>query len=80
MAEPTFPRLLRQHASERPGDPALREKEYGIWQTWSWQRAEQEVRWMAAGLAQLGFQPGQNLAIVGDNRPYLYLMFLSVQA
>ena len=78
--ETTFPRLLRKHASERPGDPALREKEYGIWQTWSWRRAEQEVRWMAAGLASLGFAPGQNLAVVGDNRPYLYLMFLAVQA
>ncbi|MFV0680635.1 AMP-dependent synthetase/ligase [Ottowia sp.] len=76
----TFPRLLQQHASQRPGDPALREKEYGIWQTWSWQRAEQEVRHMAAGLASLGFAPEQNLAIVGDNRPYLYMMFLAVQA
>jgi len=76
----TFPRLLLQHASQRPGDPALREKEYGIWQTWSWQRAGQEVGWMAAGLAALGFAPGQHLAIVGDNRPHLYLMFLATQA
>ena len=78
--ETTFPRLLKQHASERPNDPALREKEYGIWQTWSWQRAQDEVRWMAAGLAALGFSAGQNLAIVGDNRPYLYLSFLAVQS
>ncbi|MFT4196215.1 AMP-dependent synthetase/ligase [Ottowia sp.] len=76
----TFPSLLQKHARQRPGDPALREKEYGIWQTWSWQRAEQEVGWMAAGLAALGFAPGQNLAIVGDNRPHLYLMFLAAQA
>ena len=76
----TFPRLLRQHASERPQEPALREKEYGIWQTWSWQRALDEVRWMAAGLAALGFEPGQNLALVGDNRPHLYLMFVAAQA
>ena len=78
--ETTFPRLLKQHASERPNDPALREKEYGIWQTWSWQRAQDEVRWMAAGLAALGFSAGHNLAIVGDNRPYLYLSFLAVQS
>ncbi len=76
----TFTRLLQKHASERPQDPALREKEYGIWQTWSWQRALDEVRWLAAGLAALGFTPGQNLAVVGDNRPHLYLMFLAVQA
>ena len=76
----TFPRLLQKHASERPQDPALREKEYGIWQTWSWQRALGDVRALASGLAALGFTPGQNLAIVGDNRPHLYLMFIAVQA
>jgi long-chain acyl-CoA synthetase len=76
----TFPSLLRKHASERPTAPALREKEYGIWQTWSWQRAQQDVRAMACGLAALGFTAGQNLAIVGDNRPYLYLMFIAAQS
>ncbi len=76
----TFPSLLQKHASERPTAPALREKEYGIWQTWSWARALEDVRAMACGLAALGFTPGQNLAIVGDNRPHLYLMFIAVQA
>ncbi|MCA0324563.1 MAG: AMP-binding protein [Proteobacteria bacterium] len=76
----TFPHLLIQHARSRPEDPALREKEYGIWQSWSWKRALDEVRWLAAGLASLGFAPGHNLAIVGDNRPHLYLMFLAVQS
>ncbi len=32
----TFPRLLLQHAAQRSGAPAMREKEYGIWQTHSW--------------------------------------------
>ena len=76
----TFPSLLQKHASERPQDPALREKEYGIWQTWNWQQAQDDVRAMACGLVALGFTPGQNLAIVGDNRPHLYLMFIAVQA
>ena len=76
----TFPRLLQKHASERPQDPALREKEYGIWQTWSWQRALGDVRALASGVAALGFTPGQNLANVVDNRPHLYLMFIAVQA
>ncbi|HRN75923.1 AMP-binding protein [Ottowia sp.] len=76
----TFPSLLQKHASERPTAPALREKEYGIWQTWSWQRALEDVRAMACGLAALGFTAGQNLAIVGDNRPYLYLMFIAAQS
>ncbi|MDR1969701.1 MAG: AMP-binding protein, partial [Burkholderiaceae bacterium] len=78
--ENTFPQLLIGHARSRPLAAALREKEYGIWQTWNWQRAAQEVRWMAAGLAALGFKPGQHLALAGDNRPHLYLMFVAVQA
>lgn len=43
----TFPQLLLQHAAERPTAPALREKEYGIWQTWSWKDAAETVRHMA---------------------------------
>ena len=61
----TFPRLLLEHARQRPNEHALREKEYGIWQTWSWQRAADEVRWMACGLTSLGFKAGNNLAIAG---------------
>ncbi|MBS0303482.1 MAG: AMP-binding protein, partial [Proteobacteria bacterium] len=76
----TFPQLLQQHARQRPQAPALREKEFGIWQTWSWQRALDDTRHMALGLASLGFGAGQNLAVVGDNRPLLYLMFVSVQS
>ena len=76
----TFPRLMMQHAAQRPEAPALREKEYGIWQTWSWARAAEDVKLMSCGLAALGFEPGQNLAIVGDNRPHLYLAFIAAQS
>ncbi|HLR78005.1 MAG TPA: AMP-binding protein [Burkholderiaceae bacterium] len=79
MKETTFPRLLQKHARQRPRDAAVREKEFGIWQTWSWQDALEDVRNMALGLDALGFQAGENLAILGDNRPQLYLMFIAVQ-
>ncbi len=75
----TFPRLLRHHAKVRPRHPATREKDLGIWQTWTWSQVEQEVRSLAAGLAQLGFKRGDNLAIVGDNRPRLYWAMCAVQ-
>jgi long-chain acyl-CoA synthetase len=76
----TFPHLLIQHAKARPDAPALREKEFGIWQTWTWREAEQSVRRMACGLAALGLQRGHNLAFISDNRPHVYLGFLAVQA
>jgi long-chain acyl-CoA synthetase len=58
----------------------MREKAFGIWQTTSWAEVAQQVRWMACGLASLGFVPGNNLAIVGDNRPRLYWAFVAAQA
>src|SRR5690625_1542328 len=78
--ESTFPQLLLAHARQRPKAPALREKDYGIWQTWTWQQAEADVRALALGLHAMGFEPGSNLAIAGSNRPYIYLAFLAAQS
>ena len=75
----TFPRLLFQHAKVRPNAPAMREKHLGIWQTWSWSDVAERVRALACGLASLGFKRGDNLAIVGDNRPHLYMMMSAAQ-
>ena len=76
----TFPRLLMQHAAVRGGRPAVREKDLGIWQTWTWAEEAAEVRAMACGLAAHGFRRGMNLAIIGDNRPRLYWAFAAAQA
>ncbi|WP_281981382.1 AMP-dependent synthetase/ligase [Azonexus hydrophilus] len=75
----TFPRLLLHHASTRPGAPAIREKSLGIWQTWTWFDVAERVRALACGLAELGFKRGDNLAIIGDNRPHLYMMMAAAQ-
>ena len=76
----TFAHLLLQHAAQRPNAAALREKEYGIWQTWSWADVARDVRHMACGLAALGLGRGQNLAFISDNRPHLYMGFVAVQS
>jgi long-chain acyl-CoA synthetase len=76
----TFPRLLLAHAQRQPDAPAVREKDLGIWQTWSWSAVAREVREIACGLASLGFKPGDNLAIVGANRPHLYMAVLAAQS
>jgi len=75
----TFPRLLLHHARTRPGDTAIREKDLGIWQSFSWSETLTEVREIAAGLHQAGFQRGEHLAIVGENRPRLYFTVAAVQ-
>ena len=79
LGDTTFPRLLVEHAAKRPASPALREKHLGIWQTTSWAALRDEVASMAAGLAAAGFQRGQNLALIGDNRPRLYAAMIAAQ-
>ena len=68
----TFPKLLLDLAKRLGDRPAIREKDYGVWQTWTWHQVEQEIRALACGLAARGFRRGDKLAIVGDNRPRLY--------
>jgi len=75
----TFPKLLFEHARLRPDRPANREKDYGIWQSWSWREVAAEVEALAGGLASLGFRRGDKLAVVGDNRPRLYWAVTAAQ-
>ncbi|EJL76849.1 AMP-forming long-chain acyl-CoA synthetase [Polaromonas sp. CF318] len=76
----TFPRLLLKHAAERPGAPAMREKEYGIWQAHSWAGMAQLVEHIACGLHLLGLRRGEHMVIIGANRPRLYATMLAAQA
>src|SRR3972149_3733885 len=66
----TFPKLLLRNA-ERLGDRkvAMREKEFGIWQEFSWKEYQEHVKYFSLGLTSLGLSPGDKVAIIGDNRP-----------
>lgn len=79
-ARDTFPKLLAGLARERAHQPAYREKEYGIWQTYDWAHVAREVTLLAAGLAELGFGRGERLIVVGDNRPKLYWSMAAAQS
>src|SRR3954468_7683584 len=75
----TFPKLLVHHAEVRGQQPAIREKDLGIWQTWTWKAFADEVRSLACGLAADGFKRGDHLAIVGANRPRIYAAMAAAQ-
>jgi len=80
-AEPlTLPGLLLRNARERGSRPAIREKDRGIWQTWTWREYHDQVRDFALGLAALGFRRGDKLSVIGDNRPRLYWGQIAAQA
>ena len=75
----TLPRLLRHDAETIADRPAIREKNRGIWRTFSWAQYDREVREFALGLAVHGFGRGDLLSVIGDNRPRLYWAQLAVQ-
>lgn len=76
----TFPQLLLKHSAERPGDAAMREKEYGIWQAHSWASMAVLVEHIACGLHQAGLQRGEHMVVIGANRPRLYATMLAAQS
>jgi long-chain acyl-CoA synthetase len=76
----TLPQLLRRNAERTPDRPALREKDRGIWQPYSWRRYYDEVRDFASGLAAAGFGRGDKLSVIGENRPRLYVAQFAAQS
>jgi long-chain acyl-CoA synthetase len=80
MTAATLPHLLRRNAETMAARPAIREKNHGIWQTFTWAQYWEEVRDFALGLSAHGFRRGDKLAVIGDNRPRLYWAQLAAQS
>ncbi len=76
----TLPKLLRRNAQVWPRHPGMREKDRGIWETFTWRACQAHVRDFALGLAALGFKRGDKLSVLGDNRARLYWAQISAQA
>lgn len=76
----TFPKFLLLNAQRFASRPAMRHKDHGIWQSWTWAELADEIRNYSMGLAELGLKPGEKVAIIGQNRPRLYWTFAAVQA
>jgi long-chain acyl-CoA synthetase len=75
----TFPKLLMRNAHLYGSRPAMRHKDLGIWQTWTWTQVLEIARAYAVGLHRLGVKRGETVAIVGGNRPKLYWSVTAVQ-
>ena len=68
----TFPRLMLEHASARPAAPALRVKEFGIWQTTTWAQLAQLVRDLSLRCDELKLQvEGDDPALLVQVTAYL---------
>ena len=79
VALDTFPKILRDNAVIFKGRPSIREKEYGIWQITTWNNFFDKALLLAEGFYNSGLRRGDKIAIIGDNRPNLYLAIASAQ-
>ncbi len=75
----SIPDLLARNVAQYGAKPAYREKEFGIWQSWTWAQAADEIDALAMGLLTLGADVGDHIAIVGRNRPALYWAMVAAQ-
>ncbi|MGB3501722.1 MAG: AMP-binding protein [Mesorhizobium sp.] len=76
----TFAKYLLWNAERFAARPAIRHKDYGIWQSWTWREQMEEVRAFALGLQTLGLRHGERVAVIGANRPRLYWTICAVQS
>ena len=75
----SIPALLARNAAQWGGLTAYREKEFGIWQSWTWAATADEVRAIALGFLSIGMERGDHVAIIGRNRPALYWSMVAAQ-
>jgi len=76
----TLPKLLIRNAAAFASRPAMRHKDFGIWQAWTWAQMFEEIRAFSVGLCELGLKRGDKFAIIGSNRPRLYWAMCAGQA
>ncbi len=69
LLEYSIPQLLRWRVKNSPKRPALKEKDFGIWNTYTWEDYYDYVRKTALGLKAIGLGKGDTIAIISDNIP-----------
>ena len=81
MEVDTLPKLLKRNF-ERWGDTevAFRDKDYGIWNEYTWKDVYEDVKYFSLGLISLGLGPGERAAVIGDNEPQWYWASFAIQA
>jgi len=78
LLEYSIPQLLRWRVKTSPNRPALREKDFGIWNTYTWQDYYDHVRKTALGLRAIGLGKGSTIALISDNIPEI--LFVAIGA
>jgi len=76
----TLPKLLLNNAERCPGEVAMREKEFGIWNEFTWADYRDRVKEIALGLIALGVRRGEVVSYIGKNRPEMVWSEVAIHA
>ncbi len=80
-AEPaTLIAALARNAAQCGARIGFRERDFGVWQEWTWSRVLDDTLALAAGFEQIGLGAGEALTVVGDNRARIYMSMLAAMA
>jgi len=77
----TLPKLLKRNFEQwGENEVAFRDKDYGLWNEYTWKNVYENVKYFSLGLISLGLKPGERAAIIGDNEPQWYWASFAIQA
>ncbi len=62
----TIPAMFWNGVRQRSDEVWLRQKDLGIWRSWTWRQVGEAVREVAGGLLALGFQRGETASILSN--------------
>ena len=81
MTEDTLPKLMmRNHETYGDRKIAMRNKEFGLWRSYSWKKSYESVKWFSLGLISMGFKSNSKISIIGDNEPQWYWAEFAAQS
>ena len=76
----TVATLARAWAGRAPHQVAMREKDFGIWHEYTWDRVWNDVVDAGHALLAVGVQPGDRVSIQSEDRPEWVILDLATVA
>ena len=76
----TFPKFLLRNYKRWPDAVAMRQKDFGIWQSYTWRHCYENVKYLSLGLTSLGLMKGDKVAIIGENEPEWFWAQFAIHA